>query len=57
MMQEEYEEFLGDWSELTEYELKVILFKVLDRLNIDAVRTNKTKHGDEQIIFQVRDES
>ena len=55
MKEEAYEEFLGDWSRLSEYELQVILFKVLERLNIDAIRTNKTKYGDEQIIFKERE--
>ena len=50
-MNNEYEEILGDWSRVSEYELQIIIFAILDRLNIKAVRTNKTKHGDEQIIF------
>jgi len=51
-MNNEYEEVLGDWSRVSEYELQIIIFAILDRLNIQAVRTNKTKHGDEQIRFR-----
>jgi len=46
---EVFEEMLGEWSTLTPDELQTILFGMLDHLNLVAIKTNATKHGDTQI--------
>ena len=47
-------ETLGDWSTMDGSELQELLFLVLEKLNLDAVRTNQTKHGAVEIRLQER---
>ena len=47
-----FTEPLFSWSDLTPDELQILVFGLLDHLQLTAVRTNATKHGDTQILIQ-----
>lgn len=49
---EEVQEHVLCQEDLNPGEAEVLLFKLLEHLNLEAVRTNATKHGDWQL--QVR---
>jgi hypothetical protein len=50
--EEIFEEYLYDGSELSVDELQEIVFAILDVLNLRVKRTNATRHGDVQIVFE-----
>lgn len=52
MTEERFTDYLYPFSDLSEGELQVILFQILDHLKLDAVRTNRTKHGNTEIVVQ-----
>ena len=46
-----FEEYLGAHSNLEAHELQIILFDMLAEMNLCAVRTNATKHGNTEIVI------
>ena len=49
-MEPKFSESLFSFSDLSEQELQIILFEILAHLNLSAVRTNATKHGNVEIF-------
>lgn len=49
-MEPKFSQPLFSFSDLSEQELQIILFKILDHLNLSAFRTNATKHGTVEIV-------
>jgi hypothetical protein len=51
-----FTEPLFSFSGLASGELQQLVFQLLDHLQLTAVRTNATKHGDTQVLIQPNQE-